>query len=268
MKRPPARRCSVRNFLFAAVLEKGRPKGPFMASDFAVGFDFDHTLGIDNKLERTVALDMLASLAAQHGITYDGVAADEAIEATMRSYRSGTTSIEGAIAGFFEQFAPVGGPVLDVATNFRDEVVARAPAFIEARPEAEAVLARLDEMGVPYAILTNGWSPLQEEKARLLHFRGSVFVSERIGALKPARAAFDVLAKHFELPFERIWYVGDDPVADCAGAAALGMQSVWYDWEERAYPPDLAKPTATIHTLDELIALLQGQTTRAANERA
>ena len=39
-----------------------------MASDFAVGFDFDHTLGIDNKLERTVALDMLASLG---GRTWD-----------------------------------------------------------------------------------------------------------------------------------------------------------------------------------------------------
>ena len=238
-----------------------------MGSDFAVGFDFDHTLGIDNKLERTVALDMLASLAAQHAITYDGVAAEVAIEATMRSYRSGAASIEGAIAGFFEQFAPVGSAV-DLATGFRDEVCARAPAFIEARPEAEAVLARLDELGIPYAILTNGWSPLQEEKARLLHFRGSVFVSERIGAMKPARAAFEVLAKHFDLPFERIWYVGDDPAADCAGATALGMQSVWYDWEERAYPPELAKPSATIHTLDELIGLLQGQATKAANDRA
>lgn len=238
-----------------------------MESDFAVGFDFDHTLGIDNKLERTVALDMLASLAARHGVTYDGAAAEEAIEATMRAYRGGATSIEGAIAGFFEQFAPVGSAVVDLATNFRDEVVARAPAFIEARPEAEAVLERLDELGIPYAILTNGWSPLQEEKARLIHFRGSVFVSERIGALKPARAAFDVLAKHFELPFERIWYVGDDPVADCAGATALGMQSVWYDWEQRAYPPELVKPTATIHTLAELVGLLQGQATKAANDR-
>jgi FMN phosphatase YigB (HAD superfamily) len=61
--------------------------------------------------------------------------------------------------------------------------------------------------------------------------------------------------------------VGDDPAADCAGSTALGMQSVWYDWEERAYPSELAKPSATIHTLDELIGLLQGQTTRAANDR-
>ncbi|MBD5634141.1 MAG: HAD family hydrolase, partial [Candidatus Eremiobacteraeota bacterium] len=171
-----------------------------------------------------------------------------------------------AIAGFFEQFAPVGSPVLDVATNFRERVVARAPEFIAVIPGAMELLAKLDELGISYAILTNGWSPLQEEKARLIHFRGSVYVSERIGALKPSRAAFDILAKHFELPFERIWYVGDDPVADCAGATELGLHAVWYDWEGRAYSPDLAKPEHVIHALEELPALLQGHMTEAANE--
>jgi FMN phosphatase YigB (HAD superfamily) len=237
-----------------------------MASDIAVGFDFDHTLGIDNKLERTVALDMLATLAAEHGVTYDPAAAEVAIEVTLRAYRSGAQSVEGAIAGFFEQFAPVGGSVLDTATSFRDAVVERAPAFIEALPGAQEMLTRLDELGIRYAILTNGWSPLQEEKARLVHFRGSVFVSERIGALKPSREAFDVLAKHFELPAERIWYVGDDPTADCAGARAFGFSAVWYDWEGTAYAPDLAVPSATIRSLDELPALLQGQAASAAND--
>ena len=237
-----------------------------MASDFAVGFDFDHTLGVDNKLERTVALEMLATLAADHGVTYDATAAGAAIDVTLAEYRSGSKSVEGAIAGFFEQFAPVGGPVLDVATNFRDAVVERAPKYIEALPGAMEMLAKLDELGVTYAILTNGWSPLQEEKARLIHFRGSVFVSERIGALKPSREAFDVLAKHFELPFERIWYVGDDPNVDCAGAAALGMHAVWYDWEAHEYPADVPKPEFTIANLSELPALLQGQLEEAAND--
>jgi FMN phosphatase YigB (HAD superfamily) len=134
------------------------------------------------------------------------------------------------------------------------------------RPGASELLEKLDEMGIRYALLTNGWSPLQEEKARLIHFRGSVYVSERIGALKPSRAAFDVLAKHFELPFERIWYVGDDPTVDCAGATDLGFHAVWYDWESRAYPNDLSKPEHVIHDLSELPALLQGRPAEAAND--
>jgi FMN phosphatase YigB (HAD superfamily) len=237
-----------------------------MERDFAVGFDFDHTLGIDNRLERTTALEMLAELAAAHGVAYAGADAEVAVDATLASYRVGGQSVESAIAGFFEQFAPVGGPVVDAATSFRERVVARAPAFIEALPGALDALATLDELGIAYALLTNGWSPLQEEKARLIGFRGSVYVSERVGAQKPQRAAFEVLAQHFALPFDRIWYVGDDPRADCAGSLALGMRAVWFDWEGRTYPADLAKPGHVIHELHELAGLLQGHPAGAAND--
>ncbi len=118
------------------------------------------------------------------------------------------------------------------------------------------MLAALDALGVPYALLTNGWSPLQEEKARLIGFSGPVFVSERIGARKPAREAFEVLGKHFDLPFGRIWYVGDDPAIDCAPAQDLGMVSVWFDWENRSYPAELTAPKHTIHALADLPPLV------------
>jgi HAD superfamily hydrolase (TIGR01549 family) len=222
-----------------------------MASEFSIGFDFDHTLGIDNKLERTVALAMLADHAAAHGIQYDAAAAGVAIDETLAQYRSSDRSIESCIAGFFERFAPDSN-VLDITGQFRDAVVAAAPDHVQALPGATEMLAKLDEMGVPYALLTNGWSPLQEEKARLIGFRGPVFVSERIGVRKPSPEAFAFLAKHFELPFDAIWYVGDDPAADCAGARNLGMTSVWFDWENRGYPEDLARADHVIHSLDEI----------------
>jgi FMN phosphatase YigB (HAD superfamily) len=237
-----------------------------MGSDIAVGFDFDHTLGIDNKLERTTALEMVAALAAREGIAYDAAAADAAVDEMLASYRGGSKSVEAAVAGFFETFAPAGAKVADAATDFRERVVERAPDFIEALPGALELLAELDSLGIAYALLTNGWSPLQEEKARLIQFRGSVYVSERIGALKPSREAFEVLRKHFDLPFERIWYVGDDPVADCAGAAGHGLRTVWFDWEGRSYPDSLARPEYVIHNLAELPALLQGRVREAANE--
>jgi HAD superfamily hydrolase (TIGR01549 family) len=226
-----------------------------MASEFSIGFDFDHTLGIDNKLERTVALAMLADHAAAQGILYDVAAASSAIDESLALYRSSDRSIESCIAGFFERFTP-GSKVLDVTGQFRDAVVAAAPDHIQALPGAAEMLAKLDELGVPYALLTNGWSPLQEEKARLIGFRGPVFVSERIGVRKPAPEAFAFLAKHFELPFDCIWYVGDDPATDCAGARNLGMTAVWYDWESRPYPDDVAKPDRVIHSLDEIPKLV------------
>jgi len=235
-----------------------------MPSHIAVGFDFDHTLGIDNKLERRTALELLATLAAAGGHNYEVSAAEAAIDQVLAAYRNGEQSVEAAIAGFFERFAPSGRATLDYAQDFRDKVVERAGDFVEALPGAQAMLAELDALDVTYALLTNGWSPFQEEKARLIAFRGSVFVSERIGVRKPAREAFEVLAKHFELPLERIWYVGDDPEVDCAGARAQGITTVWFDWEGREYPPQIAQPDHVIHSLDELSRLIQGHVSETA----
>jgi HAD superfamily hydrolase (TIGR01509 family) len=227
-----------------------------MASDFAVGFDFDHTLGIDNKLERTTALEELGKLAAENGLDYDLPAAAAAIDEVLKAARSGEHSIESHIAGFYERFAPAGNAIVDFAGKFREVVLANAPAHIAPVAGAVELLAQLDAKGIPYALLTNGWSPLQEEKARLIGFRGSVFVSERLGFYKPSAAAFGQLVKHFERPAAAIWYVGDDPEADCDGANACGMQSVWFDWEQKTYPDGITKPAHTIHMLEELLALL------------
>ncbi len=237
-----------------------------MAQSIAVGFDFDHTLGMDNRLERTTALDFLADVARRRGIVYDSSAAEGAIDSVLLSYRSGAQSLEGAIAGFLERFVPGGttSDVVDEASAFRDAVIERTERHVEALPGAREMLQALDAMDVPYALLTNGWSPLQEEKARLLGFRGPVFVSERIGQRKPSREAFEYLVNAFDLPVQSVWYVGDDPVSDCAGASEAGLTSVWYDWENVAYPAGLPKPDHTIRALAELPALLEGRLAESA----
>jgi HAD superfamily hydrolase (TIGR01549 family) len=227
-----------------------------MVSRIAVGFDFDHTLGIDNKLERTVALELLAKHAAANRISYNVSEAEVAVDEMLKAARASDRSIDSFVAGFFEQFAP-NTTVLDAASGYRDAVVQAAPDHVRALPGALDALAALDALGVPYALLTNGWSPLQEEKARLIRFRGPVFVSERIGARKPSRAAFTMLTKYFELPFKKIWYVGDDPEIDCAGARQLGMTAVWFDWEQHRYPDGAAPPSHVIHSLDELPPLVR-----------
>jgi HAD superfamily hydrolase (TIGR01509 family) len=231
----------------------------------AVGFDFDHTLAIDNKLERTVALEMLAELAQRFGVTYDEAAAQAAVEEMLHAYRSGQVPLETAVEGFFLRFVDEGEAIAGETTFFRDRCVLRAREFVRGLPGLRDTLAALDAMHVRYALLTNGWSPLQEEKARLIGFEAPVYVSERLGVRKPERGAFDVLAHLFDLPPASIWYVGDDPEVDCAGAKAAGMTAVWFDWEERTYPQGLIQPDYTIHALDELPSLLQGHASKVAN---
>ena len=212
---------------------------------FAVGFDFDHTLAIDNKLERRVALQMLAELAGAQAVTVDPAEALSAADEMLHQYRSGSLPLETALPGFFDRFVELGDRAPEVSEQFETRVLELAPQSVEALPGANEMLAQLRRRGIPYAILTNGWSPLQEEKARLIGFEGPVFVSERIGLRKPQRDAFEFLVRHFDAPANDVWYVGDDPALDCAGARAAGLKSVWFDWESKTYPQELEPADAS-----------------------
>lgn len=222
----------------------------------AVGFDFDHTLGVDNKLERTVGVELLAQAAREAGRHFDAEPARRAMETALERYRTRAASLEDALREPLADLVDDGVSHEAAFLRFRAEVLARAPAFVEPTAGARALLEHLDQAGIPYALLTNGWTPLQEEKARLIGFHETVFVSDCIGAWKPSIDAFRVLVKHFALPPERIYYVGDDPIADVEGAGRAGLRSVWCDWEHRAYPDDQEPPAHRIRRLEELPALL------------
>jgi HAD superfamily hydrolase (TIGR01509 family) len=217
--------------------------GPLQAEAF--GFDFDHTLGIDNHLERTVALELL------NGENPRGV------DVALAAYRYGARSIDDAVAA-------IG---ID-PERFRSLVLERAPRFVEPMPGAEELLSGLRAQALPVAILSNGWHPLQEHKARIIGFQGPVLVSDEIGARKPSFAAFLRLQHVLGIAAPGIVYVGDDPVPDMCGALSAGMQAIWLDGEGRSYPQDVAAPSASVRALTDILSLVQGPLGRAAKPLA
>jgi HAD superfamily hydrolase (TIGR01509 family) len=230
----------------------------------SIGFDLDRTLAVDNKLERAVGLEMAESLAVSRGLAFDRDRARAAFDRAVAASRNAGLPIETALEGVFLDLAGSGPENVVETARFREVVVERAPRFVTPLPGAQAMLAELDAMNVRYAILTNGWSPFQEEKARLIGFRGPVLVSERIGVRKPSPEAFALLARQLEVSPAGLWYVGDDPEGDCAGARAARLTAVWFDWEQRSYPAGLERPDHTIRALAELPALIQGHPGGAA----
>jgi putative hydrolase of the HAD superfamily len=118
------------------------------------------------------------------------------------------------------------------------------------------MLADLRSRKIPVAILTNGWSPLQQKKAARVQFDGPVIVSADIRVQKPEAEAFAALANALGVAPEDVAYVGDNPASDVAGAIAAGMFGVWFDAEGVTYPEDLARPSKVIHSLQELSALV------------
>lgn len=221
----------------------------------AVGFDFDHTLGIDNHLERVAFLKILDEIVSGGGTPCGTLEAEiDQIDALLYRQRTGVCSIEDAVEEFAAQHGardPRG-----FAGRYKQVALESVDAFVVVEPAAAALLNALRSRGIPYALLTNGWSPLQERKAALAGFEGRVLVSADLGVQKPSAQAFAALAEVLGCPPDAVAYVGDSPHGDIAGALAAGMHAFWYSPGDAPYPQDAPAPTARIRNLTELLGLL------------
>ncbi|GAC1655868.1 MAG: hypothetical protein NVS9B12_07190 [Vulcanimicrobiaceae bacterium] len=223
-----------------------------------VGFDFDHTLGIDNKLERVAFMRLLERLISAGGQPI-GTLDDETkhIDDLLAAQRSGAFTIDEAVMCFARDRLPH-TDVRPYVRTYKEYALESVDYFVVPLPGTRELLKGLRQRGIAAAILTNGWSPLQERKAARVGFEGPVIVSERIGAQKPAQKAFDALLVALGVPAAEAWYVGDQPVSDVAGSIAAGLRGVWLDCESLAYPQDIVRPTQVIHNLEALLEVLPG----------
>ncbi|MBC5815963.1 MAG: HAD family hydrolase [Candidatus Eremiobacteraeota bacterium] len=234
-----------------------------MPVQLAIGFDFDHTLGIDNKLERVAFLRLLEQLIFAGGKAIGTLDEETAhIDDLLAQQRSGAFPIDEAVERFCKPRLPHTDvhPYIQAYKKFALESV---DYFVVPLPGVRALLQELRRSGVRTAILTNGWSPLQERKAARVGFEGPVVVSERVGVQKPEKTAFAALVAALGVPLSDAWYVGDNPATDVAGSIAAGLRGIWLDAELVTYPSDLPKPNVVIHSLNELVDLLPGATTPA-----
>lgn len=220
-----------------------------------IGFDLDHTLAIDNRLERVAFLRLLDVVLSRGGRTA-GTFSDEidAIDALLQRQRQSDLTIDEAVRLFVSEH----GVACDegFVAAFRAMAVDMIDEFVIPLPGVHKTIGTLRERGIGVAVLTNGWNPLQEGKAAKAGFDGPVLVSSEIGERKPSAGAFERLTNVLGSEPENTWYVGDDPYNDVAGARAAGLQTVWMNWERQEYPPSLAPPGHTVRSFAELLALV------------
>ncbi|MEU3556077.1 HAD family hydrolase [Streptomyces fragilis] len=118
----------------------------------------------------------------------------------------------------------------------------------------EALTRAVDE-GWTCVVVTNGRTAQQEAKMRrtgidrLVH--GWV-VSETVGCAKPDPAIFRAAAEAVGASLPGAWVIGDSARADIAGAAALGLSSVWVS-NGRAWAGDSCRPT---HVAPDVVAAI------------
>jgi HAD superfamily hydrolase (TIGR01509 family) len=220
-----------------------------------IGFDLDHTLAIDNKLERVAFLRLLEEIERDTGRAPANLDDEIArIDELLAWQRKGPASIEDAVT----RFAREGGvePKASYVESFRTMAVEMVDDFVIPIPGVKRMLAALKERGIAVAVLSNGWNPLQVRKAQRAGFEGPVLASADIGQQKPGARAFEVLLSALGTRPENTWFVGDDPHSDVDGSRSAGLHAVWFDWEKKPFPPELLPPPYTIHSLDELLEVL------------
>ncbi|HUA08856.1 MAG TPA: HAD family hydrolase [Candidatus Acidoferrales bacterium] len=221
----------------------------------AIGFDIDHTLCIDNKLERVAFLHLLDRVIEEGGDALGSLAQEaEHIDELLAFARSGGGTIEEAVRRFVLERGVT--PAQEHVDGFKRMALAMAESFIVPDPHARSTIASLERMGITVAVLSNGWNPLQVAKARRAGFGGRVIASADLGVQKPDPAAFAALADELGVDPARCFYVGDDPRADVGGALAAGFRAVWLDHEGKSYPPGLPAPTFVVHALAEVLTLV------------
>ncbi|MEE8410242.1 MAG: HAD family hydrolase [Myxococcota bacterium] len=118
----------------------------------------------------------------------------------------------------------------------------------------------IDALATDYrlALVTNGGSATQRHKLRrsgLDRRFEHIFISEEVGCKKPQAGIFENALRALDCSPDNAIFVGDNPMADVAGAAAVGMRTCWVA-RGRDYPASCPQPTWTVQHVARLSEVL------------
>jgi putative hydrolase of the HAD superfamily len=133
------------------------------------------------------------------------------------------------------------------------------PASSVAREGLRETLTALQAQGIRLGVITNGAVQHQQPKIEHLRLRpylSSVMISEAVGIKKPDPRIFARALVEVGCHASQAWFVGDHPVNDVLGAAAVGLRPVWFTGVH-SWPTEHPEPLWHIRTLTELVAMVQ-----------
>ena len=145
--------------------------------------------------------------------------------------------------------------------GYNSKAVSKAgfEVFYEARQQVsfyEDVLPCLGRLRSRYRLgaITNGNANVNRVGLGYL-IEHSVSASE-LKVAKPDKFIFHHLVERFGVPARRVLYVGDHPEIDVIGSQDAGLQAIWINRENHAWPEHLPEPGYQISNLHELELLL------------
>ena len=109
------------------------------------------------------------------------------------------------------------------------------------------------------SILTNGQEGHQKDKVRTLgmyDYIGDdvIFTSEGIGYAKPDAKAFQTVCDRLSIPYDTMYYIGDNYIKDMEGAKAAGLHTIHFN---RHNLQEGMASDYIVYNEDQLVALLK-----------
>jgi putative hydrolase of the HAD superfamily len=132
------------------------------------------------------------------------------------------------------------------------------PLSVIARAGLEQTLSALHARGIRLGIVTNGEVRFQEPKIKQLsigRYLSTVVISEAVQVQKPDARIFAHALAEIGCAAMHTWFVGDDPINDVLGAAAVGLRPIWLTGVQ-PWPPEHPAPRWQIATLGELLTMV------------
>ncbi len=200
-----------------------------------------------HKLDATFGFDLHPFVESFHTINYE----------LWDMYSAGMiTQKELRESRFPKVFRLLGIPdATPVTTQLQEAYMKACPRKPYLMPHARETLDYLHSKYVLH-ILTNGFDDVQFiklESAGIRSYFQEVFTSLRAGAHKPNRIIFDYACQYTQAQTADCLMIGDNLLADIAGAQNAGMDHVFYNHGQM---PHSYTPTYEIHSLHELTGIL------------
>jgi putative hydrolase of the HAD superfamily len=220
----------------------------------AILFDLDETLTDCTRSIFHYAERLRDDFADHLASTDISIIADALLRANVRGYRP-----REEIWRAFSQQLP--WRTVPQVAHLRRHWETCFPLAIVARKGLAATLSALHAQGIRLGIVTNGEVQFQAPKITQLaisRYLSTVVISEAVQVQKPDPRIFAHALAEIGCHAADTWFVGDDPVNDVLGAAAVGLWAIWLPGV-RPWPTDRPASQWQIAVLEGIVELVHSE---------
>ena len=240
---PLSMKAGARSAEYILNLLANKPVSPFSISDGAVYSRFD----------QSVCVQPGKTAAPLKGIIFD---LDDTLYPEKDYVKSGYSQVARLFptipdaADQLWQYFQTGKPAIDVflqaigQENRKEECVKLYRNHlpdIKLYKEIKPLLLKLKSQGVKLGLITDGRPEGQRNKIKALGLDtliDDILITDELGGpqfRKPCDIAFRILQLRWNIPFDQLLYVGDNPVKDFLAPRTLGMKTIWFKNPEGLY---------------------------------